>query len=244
MRARADQVWLLKRLADSILLTVDGACSQANQQAGGDRTNHALHHGSCPKMVAAQQIADALASEAAESDPVCSIALDQDLKAVYFNLKGSWVEWDTRVREDLVQRAAGQYVASILKLKRGRAGAEASPPTLPCPLTASWLLRPNQGRSTLGKVLGEMKISTGKKQVLQSIAGALSCNAVLHKWGKVSSAACALFCHPAETQSHIQSLNVSVLHSRRPGSGPITTWPRNCGKALRTPPEGGAAGLE
>ena len=40
---------------------------------------------------------------------------------------------------------------------------------------------PNQSRSTLGKVLGEMKISPAKKQVLQSIAGAFPCNAVLRK---------------------------------------------------------------
>ncbi len=57
-----------------------------------------------------------------------SIALDQDPEAVYFNLKGTWEEWDTRVPEDLVQLAAGQYVASILQPKLGRAGAEASPP--------------------------------------------------------------------------------------------------------------------
>jgi ribonuclease HI len=158
------------------------------------------------------ELADALASEAAESDPVRSIALDQDPEAVYFNLKGTWVEWDTRVREDLVQRAAGQYVASILQPKRGRAGAEASPPALP--LTASWLLRLHQGRSTLGKVLGEMKISTAKKQVLQSIAGAFPCNAVLHKWGKVPSAACVLCGHPAETQSHIQCLCPALKEAR------------------------------
>jgi hypothetical protein len=128
---------------------------------------------------------------------VCSIVLVQDPEAVYFNLKGTWVEWDTRasVREDLVQRAAGQYVASVLQPKQGRAGAETSPPSLP--LTASWLLRLDQGRNTLGRVLGEMKISTAKKQVLQSIAGAFSCKSVLHKWGVVPSAACALCVHPA-----------------------------------------------
>ncbi len=65
---------------------------------------------------------------------------------------------------------------------RGRAGGEASPPALP--LTASWLLRSNQGRSTLGKVLEEMKISAAKKQVLQSITGAFPGNAVLHRWYK------------------------------------------------------------
>jgi hypothetical protein len=35
------------------------------------------------------ELADALASEAAESDPVRSIALDQDPEAVYFNLNGT-----------------------------------------------------------------------------------------------------------------------------------------------------------
>ncbi len=68
----------------------------------------------------------------------------------------------------------------LLRPKRWRAGAEPSPPTLP--LTASWLLRPDQGRNALGKVLGEMKISAAKKQVLQSIAGAFPGNALLHKW--------------------------------------------------------------
>jgi ribonuclease HI len=38
------------------------------------------------------ELADALASVAADSDPFRSIALDQDPEAVYFNLKGSWVE--------------------------------------------------------------------------------------------------------------------------------------------------------
>ncbi len=81
-----------------------------------------------------------------------SIALDQDPETVYFNLIGTWVEWDTRVLEDLVQRAAGHCVTNILQPRRGRAGSE----TPAFPLTVSWLLRPNQGQSTLGKVLREM----------------------------------------------------------------------------------------
>jgi hypothetical protein len=66
------------------------------------------------------------------------------------------------------------------------------------------MLRADQGRELLGKALGEMRISTAKKQVLQSIAGAFPCNAVLYKWRIVQSAACALCGHPTETQSHIQ----------------------------------------
>ncbi len=116
------------------------------------------------------------------------IELDPD--AVHFLWKETWVEWDSRLRQDLVQRAAELYLNRLLRPKRGRAAVEASPPTLP--LTVVWMLRPNQGRDTLGRVLGEMRISTAKKQVLQSMAGAFPCNAVLHKWGIASSAACSL----------------------------------------------------
>jgi hypothetical protein len=87
------------------------------------------------------------------------------------------VEWDARVREDLAQRAAKRFVTRILRPKRRRTDVEASSPTLP--LTAAWMLRPNQGLSTLGRVLGEMRISTAAKK--QSIAGAFPANTVLHK---------------------------------------------------------------
>jgi hypothetical protein len=76
------------------------------------------------------------------------------------------------------------------------------------------MIRPNQGRDTLGKVLGEMRVSIAKKQVLQSIAGAVPCNTVLHKWGIAPSPACALCCHPAETQSHVQC-SCPALHEAR-----------------------------
>ncbi len=69
------------------------------------------------------ELADSLAVVAAESDSARSIA---ELEAVYFLLtsKETWVEWDARIQEDLVQRAAEQYVTSILRPKRG-------PPALP-----------------------------------------------------------------------------------------------------------------
>ena len=55
--------------------------------------------------------------------------------------------------------------------------------------------------STLGKVLGGMQIAIATKgQVLQSIAGAFQCNAVLHKWRIVPSLAYTLCDHLAETQ--------------------------------------------
>jgi hypothetical protein len=114
----------------------------------------------------------------------------------------AWVGWDAKVREDLVQRAAELCLNRMLRPKRGRAGTEASLSALP--LTTAWMLQPNQGRDTVGKVLGEMRVSTTKKQVLQSRAGAFPCNAVLHKWGIAPSPACALCGHPAETQSRVK----------------------------------------
>ena len=127
---------------------------------------------------------------------------DLNQEAVHFLFKGRWVEWDTSLRDELAQRAAEQCVGRVIRPKRGRAGQEAVPPTLP--LTASWLLRPDQGRCMLGHVLSKMGIGTAKKQVLQLIAGAFPGNALLHKWGMVASAACALCGAPADTQSHIQ----------------------------------------
>ncbi len=59
-----------------------------------------------------------------------------------------------------------------------------------------------------------MRISTAKKQVLQSMAGAFPCNAVLYKWGIAPSAACSLCCHPAETQSHVQCLCPALKEAR------------------------------
>jgi hypothetical protein len=158
------------------------------------------------------EVADALAAAAAESDPVRPLAMDQDREVVYFLYREVWVEWDARVREDLVQGAAKRCVTRILRPKRGRTDLEASTPTLH--VTAAWMLRPNQGRSTLGQVLGEMRISTAKKQMLQSIAGAFPGNAVLHKWRIVSSPACTLCGNPAETQSHIQCLCPALKEAR------------------------------
>ena len=158
------------------------------------------------------EAADALAADAAELDPARAVDLDLDPHAVHFLFKGKWVEWDASLREDLTQKAAEECVNRVTRPKRGRAGQEAVPPTLP--LTASWLLRPDQGRSMLGQVLSKMGIGTAKKQVLQSIAGAFPGNALLHKWGMVASAACALCGAPAETQSHIQCLCPALKDAR------------------------------
>jgi hypothetical protein len=100
---------------------------------------------------ALNEAADALASRsaAAESDSAMPAGIELDPDAVHFLWKETWVEWDSQVWQDLVQRAAELYLNSILRPKRWRVAAEALPPTLP--LTVAWILRPNQGRDSLGR---------------------------------------------------------------------------------------------
>ncbi len=160
---------------------------------------------------------DALAAAAADSDPGRQVAMDLDPEAVHVMFREAWVEWDAKFREDLVQRAAELCLNRMLRPKRGRAGTEDSPPTLL--LTSVWMLRPNQGRDTLGKVLGEMRVSTVKKHVLQSIAGALPCNAVLHKWGIVPWALYQPVLCAATQQRQRAMCNARARPSRKPGYG-------------------------
>ncbi len=74
------------------------------------------------------------------------------------------MEWNARVLEDLVQRAAERCVPRTLRPKRGRAGEETSPPTRFFSRHPGCCGRTRAG--ALGKLLGEMNISTAKKQVL------------------------------------------------------------------------------
>ena len=101
-----------------------------------------------------------------------------------------------------MQRAATQCVARALRRREERLGAEAGTPALL--FSTTWLLRPDQGRETLGKVIEGMQPSAKKKQILQTKANVYPCGATLHNWGIVPSAACALCACPAETQSHVQ----------------------------------------
>ena len=65
-----------------------------------------------------------------------------------------------------MQRAATQYVARAIRRREKQSGAEAGTPAPP--LTTTWLLQPDQGRETLGKVMEGMQPSAKKKQILQS----------------------------------------------------------------------------
>ena len=145
------------------------------------------------------EAADTLAAAAAELDP--SRPLDLDPEAVYFTLNGSQVEWGPQLRNHLVQVAATRGLALIGSVTRRRDGSS-SPAHVP--LSTAWLLRPEQGRSTLGKVLQSMKTSACKRRVLQSLAGVFPCNAVLFKWKLADSPACLLCRGASESLAHIQ----------------------------------------
>ena len=63
------------------------------------------------------EAADALAAAAAESDPSRSLALELDADAIYYSFRGMWVEYDSRIREVLTQRAAKLCVSRIMRAK-------------------------------------------------------------------------------------------------------------------------------
>ena len=144
------------------------------------------------------------------ADP--SRPVDLDPEAVYFYYKGAPIQWDARLREELVQRAAAQCMRRTLQPGRRRTGQEGEAPALP--LTAAWMLRPGQGRRLLGKALEELAVSSKKRQVIRSIAGAFPCNALLAKWYPNRSAACVLCGHATETQSHIQCICPALKEAR------------------------------
>ena len=145
------------------------------------------------------EAADSMAATAAELDP-CR-PLDLDPEAVYFYHKGAPVEWDSQLRDHLVQVAADVNLQRIGREQRRRDGSVAP---AHIPLSTAWLLRPDQGRSTLGGVLGSMKITPRKRRILQSIAGTYPSNAVLFKWKRTNSPACLLCGGASETLAHIQ----------------------------------------
>ena len=69
----------------------------------------------------------------------------QPTEAVYFYFRDTPVEWDARLKAHLVQVAASQRSEALRQSSASQAGSLS--------LTASWMLRPLQGRGTLGAVL-------------------------------------------------------------------------------------------
>ena len=106
--------------------------------------------------------------------------------------------------------AAAQWATKCVRpvLRRGVAAPR------PVPLTTEWLLRPNQGRNTLGAVISWMRDTPAKRQSLQSLAGMYSGNALLFKWGLTQSPACTLCGHVSETQTHIQCVCLALKAER------------------------------
>ena len=199
MQRRDFPLWLYRHTARQLLLQVVQLLNDRAAKGAVTRLVKVRAHRAEPL----NEAADALAAEAAELDPSLPVTIELDPEAVHFQLKGSWMEWDARLRRELSQRAAALRVKHLLR-----------PEAKAMPQTAMWLLRPGQGRETLGKVLGGMHPSTAKKQILQSIASAFPGNAVLSKWGVVPSAACRLCGHHAETQGHIQCFCPALREAR------------------------------
>ncbi len=62
-----------------------------------------------------------MATAAAESNPVCQVAMVLDPKADHFMFKEGKVEWDSLVRKDLVQRATELSELCFIQMLRPKA---------------------------------------------------------------------------------------------------------------------------
>ena len=79
------------------------------------------------------------------------------------------------------------------------------------PVSTAWLLRPDQGRSTLGKVLQSMRTPARKRRVLHSPPGVFPWNAILFKWKLADLTMCLLCAGASESLAHISA---DALHSK------------------------------
>ena len=154
-------------------------------------------------------IADLLASHAAGQDPTQSF-LDPD--AVYFYLHDRPVVWGPKLRKHLCDVVATQQHDGFRskKVSRNSILADAEPVQLTdtrlMNWTENWLARVGMGRSILGLALQRLETGSGKRRILQTIAGTFPGRALLHKWGRAESPRCPLCDAECESQNHIQCL--------------------------------------
>ena len=156
------------------------------------------------------EAADALASAAAEAeDSQLPSLLHLDTNAVHFYINGAPVEWGARLRDYLIQAAADRAAEELGRPKQRRDGSEK-----PVPITTAWMLRQDQGRQVLGRILRGRKPDSAKRRVLQTLAGVFPGNAILCRWKLRATATCDLCACPAETQAHIQCVCPALKGAR------------------------------
>ena len=194
MQRKDFPLWLYRHPARQLLVYIARLINQRAANGVITRLVKVKAHAGDPL----NEAADTLASAAAELDP--SRSQEVDPEGVHFGYKGVLVPWNSRLRRELTQVAAAQWAAKCVRpINRG---GQTAPRNIP--LTTSWMLRPNQGRTILGAALSRMKVVAAKRQVLQSLAGMYPGNALLFKWGLKPSPMCTLCKHASETQAHIQ----------------------------------------
>ena len=109
MQRRDFPLWLHRHTARHLLVQVVLRINQRAAAGSITRLIKVWAHRAEPL----NEQADLLAAEASESVDSRPVQLDLDPEAFNFLHKGTWVEWDARVLEDLVQRATTQCVQRL-----------------------------------------------------------------------------------------------------------------------------------
>ena len=111
------------------------------------------------------EAADALTSAAAEADdsPLPS-RLHLETNSVHFYINRAPVQWGARLHDSLIQVAADCAAGELGRPKGRSDGSEK-----PVPITTAWMLRQDQGRQVLCKVLRGRRTDSSKQHVLQPV---------------------------------------------------------------------------
>ncbi len=120
-------------------------------------------------------------------------------------------------------------MGNLGRQKRRRDGSE-----IPVPITTAWMMRQDQGRQVLGKVLRGRRADLSKRCILQTLAGAFPGNAILCRWKLRPTATCGLWACPAETQAHIQcvcpALKGARIAAHHTLAGMVFDWVRDANR--------------
>ena len=126
-----------------------------------------------------------------------------DSKAVRFVLEDrlrlvTESRWGAGIRRALTQVAGKQVRDRLIARQRQESGSdtrvEQRRQGQRVSLAAQWLLRQDEGRAFLGSesAMADFRYGTKRRRIMQTIAGAFPCQALLHRWGKAASPQCLL----------------------------------------------------
>ena len=131
-------------------------------------------------------------------DEEAAVVSHADSRAVRFVFEQRLTEWGAGIRRALAQVAATQFRDRLTSRARREAGSNDRiiwrSQRNRVSLAAQWILRPKQGRASLGSTTVDILYGEKRRSLMQTIAGMFPCQALFHclRWGRSASPQCLL----------------------------------------------------